>query len=275
MAGGKRESDGFGVTGRVSIVGAGPGDAELMTLKALRLVQSADAIVHDALISDEIKACFPAHSRVFDVGKRAGDAASTPQAEIDALLVRLARQGLHVVRLKGGDPLVFGRGGEEALHLAERRIPFEIVPGVSAMSAAGAGAGIPLTLRGLSNACTALNGFGPYLERIDWDALVRLGGTWVFYMAKGSAETIVARLLAHGADPALTLAMVESASLPGQRVHARRLGEVAGNPLPPFGAGPAVAIVGPSVALLEELNPMARGIHADVRAVSDLSQAAR
>ncbi|MBI4081590.1 MAG: uroporphyrinogen-III C-methyltransferase [Candidatus Lambdaproteobacteria bacterium] len=275
MAGGERESGGFGVTGRVSIVGAGPGDAELMTLKALRLVQAADAIVHDALVSEEIKACFPARCQVFDVGKRAGDAASTPQAEINALLVRLARQGLHVVRLKGGDPFVFGRGGEEALHLAERRIPFEIVPGVSAMSAAAAGAGIPLTHRGLSNACTALNGFGPYLERIRWDALVGQGGTWVFYMAKRSVEAIVARLLAHGADPALGVAVVESASLPGQAVHARRLGEVARNPLPPLGAGPALVIVGPSVALLEDLNPMAGGLHADVRAVSGLSEAAR
>jgi uroporphyrin-III C-methyltransferase len=255
--------------GRVSIVGAGPGDPELLTLKGARLLAEADAIVCD----EGVKACFPPGCAVFDVGKRAGGGASNPQAEINALLVRLASQGLHVVRLKGGDPTIFGRGGEEALHLAAHGIPCEVIPGVSAMNAASAAAGIPLTHRGLSGGLTVLGGHAPHLERIDWEALVRQGGTWVFYMAKATVGIIAARLLARGADPALHLALIESAGLPAQSVRVQTLAEASRLALPALGDGPGLVIVGPTVALHFDLHPARSELNVDALPVSGLSQA--
>ena len=239
--------------GLVTLAGAGPGDPELLTLKARRRLAQADAIVHDALVSEGIRALFPPRARVFDVGKRAGRADSTPQAEIDALLLRLARAGLRVVRLKGGDPFVFGRGGEEALALRAAGIACEVVPGVSAAQGAAAGAGIPLTQRGLSRSCTLLSGHGPHLDAVDWTALVALGGTWVFFMAAQHTQEIARRLLAHGAAPDLPLALVEGATLPGQRVTVRTLAEVARAGLVPAAPLPGLVLVGPTVALGETL----------------------
>lgn len=241
--------------GRVTLAGAGPGDPELLTVKALRRLAEADVIVHDALISEAIRALFPPGALVFDVGKRAGTRCEVPQDETNRLLVRLARQGMRVVRLKGGDPLVFGRGGEEALHLAAAGIPCEIVPGISAANGAASAAGIPLTHRGLSRACILLDGHGPHLDSIDWRALVTLGGTWVFFMAAHGAQDIARRLLAHGAEPALPLALVQGASRPGERVVQGILEAVAREGLPATGGEPGLVLVGPTVALRESLAP--------------------
>jgi uroporphyrin-III C-methyltransferase len=264
---------GASAPGKVSIAGAGPGDPELLTVKALRLIRTAPAIVYDALISEEIKALFQAEALLFDVGKRAGHPDATPQEQINRLLVRLARGGLDVLRLKGGDPLVFARGGEEGLHLAAHGIPFEFVPGVTAMSGAAAGAGIPLTHRGLSHGCTLLNGHGPYLDTIDWRALVALGGTWVFLMGKKSAAEIAARLLRHGAEPALPLALVESATLPEQQVTVVPLEEAAARPPLHLSDGPGLVIVGPTVELIAELCSAFPESYCDAAALSPLPQA--
>lgn len=242
-----------GVTGFVTLAGAGPGDPELLTVRAVRRLAAADAIVHDALVSDAVRELFPAEAAVFDAGKRAGAPGSVPQADTNALLVRLARQGLRVVRLKGGDPLVFGRGGEEALHLAAAGVPFEIVPGVSAAAGAAAATGIALTHRGLSRACTLLDGYGPHLDAVDWPALVALGGTWVFFMAARTGGEIAARLLAHGADPALPIALVQGAAGPAQRVVSRTVARAAREGLPAVGRDPGLVLVGPTVALHEAL----------------------
>lgn len=263
-----------GRLGHVTIAGAGPGDPELLTLKVHRLLHEADAIVHDALVSEAIRACFGPRARRYAVGKRAGDPASTPQAEINALLVRLARDGRSVLRLKGGDPLVFGRGGEEAAHLRAAGIPCEIVPGISAAQGAAAGAGIPLTHRGASRACVLLDGHGPHLASIDWAALVRLGGTWAFYMATHSVQAIAARLLAAGAAPDLPLALVEAASLPAQRVIVRTCAQAAAGELPPPGAQPGLVLVGPTVAVLGAADLPAFLESLDVCAVPDLSRPA-
>jgi uroporphyrin-III C-methyltransferase len=278
--------------GRVALVGAGPGDPELLTLRALRRIAEADAIVHDALVSDAIRALFPPGCAVYDVGKRAGSAASTPQDEINRLLLRLSRQGLCVVRLKGGDPLLFARGGEEALALRAAGIACEVVPGISAAHGASAAAGIPLTHRGLSRSCTLLDGHGPHLDSIDWPALVALGGTWAFFMAARSTQEIAARLLAHGADPALPLALVQGATLPAQRVAVRPLAAVAREGLPVWSDAPGLVLVGPTVELAGELAGEPAGELAgtlaaplatlnpftperDVRPGSDLAQAGR
>jgi uroporphyrin-III C-methyltransferase len=259
--------------GRVTIAGAGPGDPELLTLKALRRIREADAIVHDALVPEEIRALFPARAMAFDVGKRAGDADSVRQGEIHALLEHLAREGLATVRLKGGDPFVFGRGGEEVLYLAARGIPVEVIPGVSSVNGAAAAAAIPLTHRSVSHGYTVLNGHGAHLERIDWRALVALGGTWVFLMAKASLAEIARRLLAHGASPETPLALIEEATRPGQSVRMAPLSFAAEGGLAASSEGPGLVIVGAAAALRAEIvpEPASLGTHGGV--ASGLPQA--
>jgi len=235
--------------GRVTIAGAGPGDPELLTLKVLRRVSEADALVHDALVSEEILALAPARCTRFDVGKRGGSDGSARQEDIHGLLADLARQGLDTVRLKGGDPFVFGRGGEEAIYLRERGIPVELIPGVSSVNGAAVSAGIPLTHRGLSACYTVLEGHATHLARIDWAALVALGGTWVFLMAKATVRDIAARLLAHGASPGLPVALIEQGTLPGQCVQVFPLDAVARGALRPVTAGPGLVVASPTAAL--------------------------
>lgn len=260
------------VVGLVSIAGAGPGHPDLLTVQTLRRLQSAPAIVYDALVSAEIVALFPPAAELYDVGKRAGRADSTSQDDINRLLVRLARQGLGVLRLKGGDPFIFGRGGEEALYLEAHGVPFEVLPGVSALNGAAAAAGIPLTHRGLSQSCTVLNGYGPTLDAVDWAALVALGGTWVFFMGKRSLEDVARRLLQHGAEPKLTLALIESATLPDQRVSLLSLGEAAAGRAPCPGDGPALVMVGPSAELAYRLRNSFTEVSVDVTALSGLPE---
>lgn len=241
--------------GRVTLAGAGPGDPELLTLKTLRRLQEAEALVHDALIPPEILALAPASCARFDMGKRAGCAGSARQDEIHALLEHLAREGRNTVRLKGGDPFVFGRGGEEALFLAERGIPVEIIPGVSSVNGASALAGIPLTHRGLSTGYTVLDGHAPHLDRIDWRALTALGGTWVFLMAKASLAEIAQRLLRHGAPADLPIALVEQGTQPDQQVSVATLAEAAAGALHPRSGGPGLVIAGATVGLRDGISP--------------------
>lgn len=259
--------------GRVSIAGAGPGDPELLTLKALRRLRQADAVVHDALIPAELLALASRRCLMIDMGKRAGREDSARQEEINALLEHLAREGLNTVRLKGGDPFVFGRGGEEALFLTARGIPVEVIPGVSSVNGASATAGIPLTHRGFSSGYTVLDGHGPHLERIDWPALVALGGTWVFLMAKSSVAEIARRLLSHGANPETPLALIEQGTLPEQSVAASSLAVAASGALRPHTIGPGLVIVGATAALREAIVPATPTLEIHVVSLPDLSQA--
>jgi len=241
-------------SGLVSLVGAGPGDPDLLTLGAVRRLQAADVVVHDRLVDPAILAYAAQTAERIDVGKTPGGGGPS-QAAIEALLVDLGRQGRRVVRLKGGDPFVFGRGGEEALALARAGVPFEVVPGVSAALAAPAAAGIPVTQRGLSASLTIATGHDA--EAHDWPALARGGGTLVFLMAVGGLAGLTERLLAAGRPADEPAAVVEWATTPRQRSLCAPLDQIAAAARQAAIQAPAVLVVGPTAALAEHIAPQA------------------
>jgi uroporphyrin-III C-methyltransferase len=201
----------------VALVGAGPGDPELLTMKAARLLAEADIVVHDALIGDGVLALIPDHVERIDVGKRVGR--PVPQEMISALLVELGRQSKRVVRLKGGDPFVFGRGGEEALALLEAGVDYEVVPGVTSSIAAPAAAGVPVTHRGVSAAFTVVTGHRqPGEPAVDWQSLAKVGGTIVILMGVTHRAAIAAELIAGGLAPDTPVAAIRSATTESQHV---------------------------------------------------------
>jgi len=207
------------MSGTVYLVGSGPGDPELLTVKARRLIDGADVVLHDKLPGPEILESIPEEKRE-DVGKRAGGE-RTPQAETNARLVELAREGKTVVRLKGGDPFVFGRGGEEAEHLAEAGIDFEYVPGVTSAIAGPGAAGIPVTHREHASSVSFVTGHeDPTKEEsaIDWGALAGTGGTIVVLMGVGKLPGYVGALREAGMDRETPVALVERATWPDQRI---------------------------------------------------------
>lgn len=187
------------MSGKVFLIGAGPGDPDLLTVKALKILQTADVVVHDRLVSPEIMALVPAATRRVSVGKEAGFHA-VPQDRINALLVDLAGQGLTVARLKGGDPLIFGRGSEEAEELAAARIPYVYVPGITAAQGAASSTGVPLTHRGLATGVRYVTGHRARDEvlELDWASLADPDTTLVVYMGAANMAEIAARLIAHG-----------------------------------------------------------------------------
>ncbi len=226
--------------GEVYLIGAGPGDPDLLTLRALQLLQQADVILHDRLIPGAILDRARRDAERICVGKASGEHAQ--QAHIHALLVKFARQGKRVARLKGGDPFVFGRGGEEIEVLAAHGIPFTVVPGITAALGAAAAAGIPLTHRALAHGVTFVTGHSS--ATLDWPALARAAQTVVVYMGVAQLPRIAAQLLAAGASPALPTALVEQATLPGQRVLRATLGDIAALAAREQVAAPALLIVG-------------------------------
>src|SRR5262245_693166 len=241
--------------GKVYLVGAGPGDPELLTLKAQRLIAAADAIVHDHLVAAEILALGrPDAERVF-VGKKGGGFCC-PQRDIEGTLIRLARAGKMVVRLKGGDPFVFGRGGEEAEALVEAGLAFEIVPGVTSALAAAAYAGVPLTHRAHSSAVVFLTGHEDPAKpdsAIRWEDYGRLGATLCVYMGMKNLETIARRLQAGGLAPETPALVVQSATTGEHRQLLSTVGAIAlESEHAGFGA-PAMVIVGEVAALADKL----------------------
>ncbi len=242
-------SPGF-TPGTVWLVGAGPGDPGLLTLHAAHALAQADIVLHDALVPADILALAP-RARLEPVGKRAGGA-RTPQLRINERLIRLARQGHRVVRLKGGDPLVFGRGAEEALALAAAGIPFRIVPGISAGIGGTAAAGIPTTHRGLEHSVAFVTGHdssGELPAGLDWAALARGADVLVLYMALRQIGAIAALLRAAGRDPAEPTAFIIDATTPLQRVRVTTLAEApaVAAAIPP--GAPTLIVIGPVVAL--------------------------
>lgn len=244
--------------GIVYLVGAGPGDPGLLTVRGRELLGSCDDVVYDALVSEELLASAQSDGAVqrHFVGKRGGDTASTRQQEIETLLVRLARDGRRVVRLKGGDPFVFGRGGEEAQALARAGIRFEIVPGVTAGIAGPAYAGIPVTHRGSATAVTFVTGHEDP-ERgergTDWGALARTSATLVLYMGVRTLPDVVRELLAGGRPPETPAAVIERATYPDQRVVTGTLATIADRARQAEVAAPAITVVGDVVRLRDEI----------------------
>lgn len=236
--------------GIVYIVGAGPGDPELITVRGARVLREADVVLYDRLVSPELlETVRPDALRVF-VGKRCGHASIT-QDEINETLIRHARAGLRVVRLKGGDPFVFGRGGEECLELAKEGIPFEVVPGVTSATAVPAYAGIPLTHRNLATAFTVISGhLHGDSDAYDWHALAA-SPTLVVLMGLGNLGSIAERLIAAGKPKDTPAAVIESGTGQDQKVVVAPLDGIAGAALEL--EPPAIIVVGPVVALSEQM----------------------
>lgn len=238
--------------GMVCIVGAGPGPADLLTLRALDRIRRAEVVVHDRLIDAEVLALIPAQAERIYVGKASGHHVMS-QAQIHAVLIEQARQGRRVVRLKGGDPHVFGRGGEEVQALQAAGLSFEVVPGISAANGCAAAAGIPLTHRDLAHSCTFLSGHlaagdADNSADFDWAALARPRQTRVFYMGVERIASIARQLIAHGLAPDTPAAIVQDGTRAGQRVLATGLATLVAQ-APAYGPRPGLLVVGETVSL--------------------------
>ncbi|MDP2213451.1 uroporphyrinogen-III C-methyltransferase [Phenylobacterium sp.] len=232
----------------VQLVGAGPGAADLLTLRAARAIEGAQALLYDALVGEDILALAPQACLKIQTGKRAGRP-SMRQETINRLMIRLARRGLRVVRLKGGDPSIFGRVGEEAQALRRHGLEVEIVPGVTAACAAAAQFGLPLTHRGVARRVvftTATTQDGEL--SMDWAAAADSEATLAIYMGGRAVCEIARRLMAAGRAPHTPLAIVENASAPGARLRLTTLAEQVKTPASPIGPGPALIMVGEALA---------------------------
>ncbi|HEX6363810.1 MAG TPA: uroporphyrinogen-III C-methyltransferase [Albitalea sp.] len=240
--------------GRVVLVGAGPGDPDLLTLRAARVLAGAECVVVDHLVSPDVLALVHPGARIIYAGKQAGHHAM-PQEDINALLVRLAREGRDVVRLKGGDPFVFGRGGEELQALAAAGVPFEVVPGITAGSGVATYAGIPLTHRDHAQSVTFVTGHlkDGSGEGLDWAALARPRQTVVIYMGLAALPGICRELVAHGLDAQWPAAVVQQGTTPDQRVVAGTLADLAERVAQAQLRSPCLVIVGEVVRLREQL----------------------
>jgi uroporphyrin-III C-methyltransferase/precorrin-2 dehydrogenase/sirohydrochlorin ferrochelatase len=255
--------------GEVYLVGAGPGDPDLLTFRALRLMQQADVVVHDRLVSEPILALIPRGAPRIYAGKYPKGPA-VAQQDINALLMRLAKEGKRVLRLKGGDPFIFGRGGEEIATLMEEGIPFQVVPGITAANGCAAYAGIPLTHRDFAQACVFVTGHSRNgAVDLNWKMLAQPNQTVVFYMGLLSIGIICQQLMRHGLPSTTPAAMIAQGTTPKQRV---LLGDLAS--LPDLVAlndikAPTLTIVGQVVRLHDRLDwfsPQARGTSAPIKA---------
>ncbi len=228
--------------GHVWLAGAGPGDPGLLTLDALAGLRQADVIVHDALVDPRVLALAGSQARLEFAGKRGGKPSAT-QAGITARLVMLARRGARVLRLKGGDPFIFGRGGEEAMALAAAQIPFRIIPGITSGLAALAAAAIPATLRGVNRALIFAAGHGAD-DDFDWVPLARAGLPIVFYMVMHQLERITKVLLQAGLDAQTPAAIIASATTPNERVLVAPLEKLAAAAREQSFEPPAIVVIG-------------------------------
>ncbi len=239
--------------GKVYLIGAGPGDAELLTLRALRMLQSADAVVHDRLVSPEVLALSPAGARMIAVGK-APKCHTVPQERINEILAELAGLGLTVARLKGGDPLIFGRGSEEAAHLAAHGIPVEYAPGITAAQGVAAATGVPLTHRGLATGVRYVTGHRAADQRLDldWAGLADIDTTLVVYMGAANIAEIALNLMRAGLPAGLPVLAVCGATTARERRLLSRLDrigvDIGSRPMP----APVLFVIGRVAALYDQ-----------------------
>lgn len=241
--------------GRVYLVGAGPGDPELLTLKAYKIIQNADVVLYDRLVSKEIMALVPEHCECVYVGKRRADH-SVPQGDIGKLLISYAQQNKKTVRLKGGDPFIFGRGGEELEDLASAGVEFEVVPGITAASGCAAYAGIPLTHRDYSQSVRFITGhLKDHSVNLDWAEFANTNQTIVFYMGLVGLPKIAEQLLAVGRQANTPLAIIEKGTTPDQKVTVSELSEVQTLLQSREFHAPTLIIVGEVVRLHSRLQP--------------------
>jgi uroporphyrin-III C-methyltransferase/precorrin-2 dehydrogenase/sirohydrochlorin ferrochelatase len=254
----RREIDGTAAPqGIVHLVGAGPGAADLLTMRAHRLLGAADVIVHDRLVTDEVLDLARRDAERIYVGKARANHCMQ-QADVNALLIRLAREGKRVVRLKGGDPLVFGRGGEEAAALARAGVAHEIVPGVTAALACAAASGIPLTHRAVARSVTFVTGHTQEgVLDLDFDALTAMGGTLAVYMGVVTLPELTTGLIAAGMPGTRPAALIERGGTPAQRVLTGTVGNLAAQAPGWVRGGPVMVLIGEAVAARAEHAPEA------------------
>jgi uroporphyrin-III C-methyltransferase len=239
--------------GRVYLVGAGPGDPELLTLRAVRVLRQADVVVYDHLVAPEVLDFIPAHAERIYAGKQRGNHVM-PQPEISALLVQLSRAGRCVVRLKGGDPFIFGRGGEEIEALADEGLPFEVVPGITAACGVASYAGIPLTHRDHAQSCLFVTGhLKDGTADLDWPTLVRPRQTVVIYMGLGGLAGICEQLIRYGQRADMPAAVVQQGTTVDQRVVTGTLADLAEHVAAAGLRSPCLVIVGEVVRLRDRL----------------------
>ncbi len=238
--------------GKVYIVGAGPGDPELLTVRAKRLIEGASYIVHDALVGEETLSFARVDAKLINAGKRRGKH-RMEQDEINNLLAELAASGKEVVRLKGGDPFIFGRGAEEALFLKSHGIDFEVVPGLSSALAGPCLSNLPLTLRGVSDRVLILSARGPGGGEINWDCINVAGQTTVFMMGLSGAGYIAEKLREHGFPGRTPVAVIFNASLKSQHVVVTDLEGLPSSFSPGESDSPGLIVVGESVKYVREL----------------------
>lgn len=244
--------------GRVYLVGAGPGDPELLTLRAVRLLERAGVVVYDHLVSSAVLDFVNPDAKRIYAGKRRNEH-TMRQEQINGLLVQLAQEGKQVVRLKGGDPFIFGRGGEELQTLATHGIAFEVVPGVTAASGVSSYAGIPLTHRDYAQSCLFVTGhLKDGTADLDWHSLVRPSQTVVIYMGLGGLPEICRQMMQHGASPALPVAVVQDGSIPTQRVVTGTLTDIPARVAEARLRSPCLTIIGEVVKLHDTLAWFAR-----------------
>ncbi|SBS26753.1 Siroheme synthase [Marinomonas aquimarina] len=242
------------MTGKVYLIGAGPGDPDLLTMKAHRLLTAADVVLYDRLVGEQIIAMIPETAEKLYVGK-AKSLHSLPQEEINALLAVKAKEGKVVVRLKGGDPFIFGRGGEELEELVMEGVPFEVVPGVTAAAGCAAYAGIPLTHRDYAQSVRFLTGhLKDGTTELPWDELVHPAQTLVVYMGLTGLESISQSLIRFGMRPSMPVAVVEKGTSKDQRVLTSTIKDIHQVVLDNEVKSPALLIIGDVVTLQDKLS---------------------
>ncbi|OXX37750.1 uroporphyrinogen-III C-methyltransferase [Vibrio sp. V09_P4A23P171] len=240
------------ICGEVALIGAGPGDPELLTLKALSFLQQADVVLYDYLVSDEIMALVPSDTILVCVGKRAGHH-SVPQEKTNQLLIDFAQQGYKVVRIKGGDPFMFGRGGEELEVLFDAGVKFQVIPGITAAAGATAYAGIPLTHRDYAQSALFVTGhLKAENDDMDWSTLARGNQTLVIYMGLMKSSYIQQQLIEHGRQANTPIAIIERGTQRSQKVFKGQLSDL--SQLAVQAQAPALIVVGEVVALSEKLH---------------------